>query len=143
MFRFLSKRIVASSTLLAVASPLQAQVFSGDKKRWLLIRSSRFLPRNRDVSAAMDFDREKMTSNDTLQQNSASGSASGVSTPIYPMEPRDWDDDDDVEKSMERDGDRHGDLSRTKSAISIAETLSLPREIAFVGVICMANFMTR
>jgi hypothetical protein len=32
---------------------------------------------------------------------------------------------------------------RTKSAVSIAETLSLPREIAFVSVVCMAQFMTR
>jgi hypothetical protein len=38
----------------------------------------------------------------------------------------------------------HGDdLERSKSTKSIAETLSLPREIAFVSVICMAQFMTR
>lgn len=35
------------------------------------------------------------------------------------------------------------DLTRTKSAVSIAETLSLPREILFVFIICMAQFMTQ
>jgi hypothetical protein len=35
------------------------------------------------------------------------------------------------------------DLERSKSTKSIAETLSLPREAAFVFVICMAQFMTR
>lgn len=62
--------------------------------------------------------------------------------PIANEERPEWDDGSDVEKSTNKDrSDEH--LSRTKSAISIAETLSLPREIAFVGVICMANFMTR
>jgi hypothetical protein len=35
------------------------------------------------------------------------------------------------------------EIGRTKSATSIAETLSLPREIAFVAIICMAQFTTR
>jgi hypothetical protein len=34
-------------------------------------------------------------------------------------------------------------FGRTKSATSIAETLSLPHEIAFVAIICMAQFTTR
>lgn len=81
----------------------------------------------------MDFnDREKIELNDGIPQNSSSG----ASTPVSHAERREWDDADDVEKSMSKDG-RDGHLSRTKSAMSIADTLSLPREIAFVGVICM------
>jgi hypothetical protein len=58
----------------------------------------------------------------------------------------------DVEKELAelRDGGSPGieneqgeDLERSKSTKSIAETLSLPREIAFVSIICMAQFMTR
>ncbi|KAF4969054.1 hypothetical protein FZEAL_10304 [Fusarium zealandicum] len=35
------------------------------------------------------------------------------------------------------------ELARRKSAVSIAETFSLPREILFVSIICMAQFMTQ
>ncbi|KLP05695.1 hypothetical protein CEK26_003057 [Fusarium fujikuroi] len=34
-------------------------------------------------------------------------------------------------------------ISRTKSNVSIAETFSLPHEILFVAIICMAQFMTQ
>lgn len=86
----------------------------------------------------MDFDTEKTASKNDLPHHSSSG----VSTPTTSTEPREWEDED-VEKVMEEDGHRDGHLSRTKSAMSIADTLSLPREIAFIGVICMANFMAR
>ena len=79
-----------------------------------------------------------MTSKDTLPPSSSSG----VLTPPSSTEARDWNDED-VEKRMEKDGNRNDALSRTRSAVSIAETMSLPKEIAFVSVICMANFMTR
>lgn len=35
------------------------------------------------------------------------------------------------------------ELARTKSAVSIAETFSLPHEILFISTICMAQFMTQ
>ncbi|KAF5021102.1 hypothetical protein F66182_6861 [Fusarium sp. NRRL 66182] len=35
------------------------------------------------------------------------------------------------------------EITRTKSNVSIAETFSLPREILFVSIICMAQFMTQ
>ncbi|KAK7414929.1 multidrug-resistance type transporter aminotriazole resistance [Neonectria punicea] len=35
------------------------------------------------------------------------------------------------------------ELARTKSTASIAETFSLPREILFISIICMAQFMTQ
>ena len=35
------------------------------------------------------------------------------------------------------------DLSRTVSTVSIAESLSLPHEIIFVSIICLAQFMTQ
>jgi MFS family permease len=38
------------------------------------------------------------------------------------------------------DGEKDGDLKRTQS---IAETMSLPHEIAFVATICMAQFLTQ
>ncbi|KAE9984727.1 hypothetical protein EG328_008344 [Venturia inaequalis] len=82
----------------------------------------------------MDFDGTEMAElTDETPRTSISGT----------KEQREWDNVD-VEKSMSKERrarDEH--LSRTKSAVSIAETLSLPREIAFVSVICMANFMTQ
>jgi len=68
--------------------------------------------------------------------------SSGRLTPSSPEEEHAWDDQD-IEKRIERGARGNEDLSRTKSGISIAETLSLPREIAFVSVICMTNFLTR
>ena len=44
----------------------------------------------------------------------------------------------DIELAL--DGGKDGDLTRTKS---IAETLSLPHEVAFVATICMAQFLTQ
>jgi MFS family permease len=41
------------------------------------------------------------------------------------------------------EGTNADNITRTKSTLSIAETLSLPREIVFVSTICMAQFMTQ
>ncbi|KAF2104012.1 MFS general substrate transporter [Rhizodiscina lignyota] len=53
------------------------------------------------------------------------------------------DNNEDLEKKEEIDvGDDTGadlDLSRTKSSVWLSETLTLPREILFVGVICVAQ----
>jgi len=35
------------------------------------------------------------------------------------------------------------DLAKTRSSVSIAEQMSLTREILFVFIVCMAQFMTR
>ena len=70
--------------------------------------------------------------------------ASAGTSPTIPQENfsnlRAEDVDEDFEKDIQRKDD---DLTRTKSAVSIAETFSLPHEIAFVTVICMAQFLTR
>ncbi|KAF4980959.1 hypothetical protein FDECE_17777 [Fusarium decemcellulare] len=51
----------------------------------------------------------------------------------------------DGETICDNNGDTSPDeeLARTKSAASIAETFSLPREILFISIICMAQFMTQ
>jgi len=48
--------------------------------------------------------------------------------------------EDEIEK--EEQGNQMN-LTKTRSTISIAEQMSLTREILFVFVICMAQFMTR
>lgn len=56
------------------------------------------------------------------------------------------DDGDDFEKRDRGPGDDVGadlKLSRTKSSVYMFESLSLPREIMFVGIICMAQLTTR
>jgi hypothetical protein len=68
--------------------------------------------------------------------------SSGLFTPTSPTLPQNWGERD-MDKEMERVASRDENLVRTKSAVSIAETLSLPRELLFVSVICMAQFMTR
>ncbi|TID22869.1 major facilitator superfamily-domain-containing protein [Venturia nashicola] len=90
----------------------------------------------------MDSDqREKMEPKEEPKEETPRNSSSKGLTPTS-MEERRALDDMDAENSMSKDRrDEH--LSRTKSAVSIADTLSLPREIAFVSVICMANFMTQ
>ncbi|KAL3602007.1 multidrug-resistance type transporter aminotriazole resistance [Fusarium poae] len=35
------------------------------------------------------------------------------------------------------------ELSRSKTSASIADSFSLPREILFIAIICMAQFMTQ
>jgi len=51
-------------------------------------------------------------------------------------------------RTQERPGEGHdmgkgNELARTRSSASIAEQMSLPHEIIFVSVICMAQFMTQ
>lgn len=40
-------------------------------------------------------------------------------------------------------GDEHHGIVKTQTNVSIAETLSLPHEIVFVAVICLAQLFTR
>ncbi|KAH7007199.1 major facilitator superfamily-domain-containing protein [Ilyonectria destructans] len=58
-------------------------------------------------------------------------------------------DDGRVNTGAEMSDDNNGisspdeELARIKSTVSIADTFSLPREILFVSIICMAQFMTQ
>ena len=77
-------------------------------------------------------------------------------TPVS-MSPRDMEKDDDID-SLESPGssrtsieddeirgaeEKENQLEPTKSAVSIAETLPLPKEILFVGIVCCAQFTTQ
>ncbi|KAF2836787.1 MFS general substrate transporter [Patellaria atrata CBS 101060] len=52
-------------------------------------------------------------------------------------------DDESYPPGVASDEEKAKDLTRGSSHISIAETLSLPHEIAFVAVVCMAQAMTQ
>jgi hypothetical protein len=63
-----------------------------------------------------------------------------------PQEEPEIKEEYDIEHDGRRadtDHDQGDALERSKSTRSIAETFTLPQEIAFVTVICMAQFMTR
>ncbi|QDS68933.1 hypothetical protein FKW77_008432 [Venturia effusa] len=82
-------------------------------------------------------DRRNMDSREEMPRNSSTPTLRSI-----PNAGRRESYEVDVEKSIINDT-MDGDLSKTKSAVSIADTLSLPREIAFVTILCMANFMTQ
>lgn len=89
------------------------------------------------------------TSNSFYDTNATHHSREEIASPSIPLE----DTEPDLEKGDTQDGpmreetaggkldDR--DLARTVSTVSIAETLSLPHEILFVSIICLAQFMTQ
>lgn len=70
---------------------------------------------------------------------------------LSPMQDDSWtssDEKDSGDRRMdeqveEEKGTKSRDLARTDTNMSIAETLSLPREILFVLVICLAQLFTR
>lgn len=71
----------------------------------------------------------------------------GIDTPMSPMSPTSphssfHDENHAQHKDGSTDPERALDLALTKSR-PLAETLSLPREIAMVTIVCMAQFMTR
>lgn len=70
---------------------------------------------------------------------------------LSPMQDDSWtssDEKDSGDRRMdeqieEEKGTKSRDLARTSTNMSIAETLSLPQEILFVFVICLAQLFTR
>ncbi|KAI9710082.1 MAG: hypothetical protein M1820_002884 [Bogoriella megaspora] len=54
-----------------------------------------------------------------------------------------FDDNDTTTKETNGAALDNNDLARTKSSVSIADTMSLPHEILFVAIICLAQFMTQ
>ncbi|KAK7427995.1 multidrug-resistance type transporter aminotriazole resistance [Neonectria magnoliae] len=56
---------------------------------------------------------------------------------------RDRGNDEAISENKDVVSPDEEELARTKSTASIAETFSLPREILFISIICLAQFMTQ
>ncbi|KAL9087042.1 MAG: hypothetical protein Q9165_006870 [Trypethelium subeluteriae] len=113
-----------------------------------------------DESRAPDLLQESSSHNEEKQDESrASGSLQELSStnasqeeqvePTIPSEEKEADfvrgdiPDGVIRKKTSETQHNDYDLARRVSTVSIAETLSLPHEIAFVFVICLAQFMTQ